>query len=168
MRFASRGVALATILGLVVLPSLAAASWPMARHDAKRSGAATGKSDMVKPVPYWRTYLGGSRLGHPCERALQFEYVHAPKDEGAARALLEPQLDRAFAGETITFEVDLPRGSEWRAMNVTYVPDTGNPGFAAGVNAAARQAKVSAVRRRRCGSSRSGRRVLPDRDCGSR
>jgi hypothetical protein len=31
-----------------------------------------------------RTYLGGSRLGHPCERALQFEYAQAPKDEGAA------------------------------------------------------------------------------------
>ncbi len=30
-----------------------------------------------------RTYLGGSRLGHPCERALQFEFVKAPKDEGA-------------------------------------------------------------------------------------
>lgn len=30
-----------------------------------------------------RTYLGGSRLGHGCERALQFEFVGAPKDEGA-------------------------------------------------------------------------------------
>jgi hypothetical protein len=30
-----------------------------------------------------RTYLGGSRLGHACERALQFEFVRAPKDEGA-------------------------------------------------------------------------------------
>jgi hypothetical protein len=30
-----------------------------------------------------RTYLGGSRLGHACERALQFEFVKAPKDEGA-------------------------------------------------------------------------------------
>ena len=30
-----------------------------------------------------RAYLGGSRLGHPCERALQFEYAHAPKDEGS-------------------------------------------------------------------------------------
>jgi hypothetical protein len=30
-----------------------------------------------------RTYLGGSRLGHVCERALQFEFVKAPKDEGA-------------------------------------------------------------------------------------
>ena len=29
-----------------------------------------------------RTYLGGSRLGHPCERALQFEFAAAPKDEG--------------------------------------------------------------------------------------
>ena len=30
-----------------------------------------------------RSYLGGSRLGHACERALQFEFVKAPKDEGA-------------------------------------------------------------------------------------
>jgi len=30
-----------------------------------------------------RTYLGASRLGVPCDRALQFEYVGAPKDEGA-------------------------------------------------------------------------------------
>ena len=30
-----------------------------------------------------RTYLGGSRLGQPCERALQFEFAGAPKDEGA-------------------------------------------------------------------------------------
>lgn len=30
-----------------------------------------------------REYLGGSRLGHPCERALQFEFVGAPKDAGA-------------------------------------------------------------------------------------
>ncbi len=30
-----------------------------------------------------RSYLGGSRLGHACERALQFEFAKAPKDEGA-------------------------------------------------------------------------------------
>ncbi|MBU8541960.1 hypothetical protein [Falsiroseomonas tokyonensis] len=30
-----------------------------------------------------RSYLGGSRLGHACERALQFEFVKASKDEGA-------------------------------------------------------------------------------------
>ena len=29
-----------------------------------------------------RDYLGGSRLGHGCERALQFEFAGAPKDEG--------------------------------------------------------------------------------------
>src|SRR5579859_1380852 len=38
----------------------ASASWPMARHDAKRTGAAAGTSDITAPVPYWRTYLGGS------------------------------------------------------------------------------------------------------------
>ena len=30
-----------------------------------------------------RTYLGASRMGHACERALQFEFAGAPKDEGA-------------------------------------------------------------------------------------
>ena len=30
-----------------------------------------------------RSYLGGSRLGHPCERALQFEFTDTPKDDGA-------------------------------------------------------------------------------------
>ena len=30
-----------------------------------------------------RDYLGGSRLGVGCERALQFEYANAPKDDGA-------------------------------------------------------------------------------------
>lgn len=29
-----------------------------------------------------RNYLGGSRLGHACERALQFEFTATPKDEG--------------------------------------------------------------------------------------
>lgn len=30
-----------------------------------------------------RIYLGASRLGHDCERALQFEFAGAPKDDGA-------------------------------------------------------------------------------------
>ena len=30
-----------------------------------------------------REYLGGSRVGHACERALQFEFAGAPKDEDA-------------------------------------------------------------------------------------
>ena len=42
-----------------------------------------------------RTYLGASRLGHACERALQFEFAGAPKDEGAD-----------FAGQTLRiFEI---------------------------------------------------------------
>lgn len=42
-----------------------------------------------------RTYLGGSRLGLPCERALQFEFAGAPKDEG-----------QEFSGQTLRiFEI---------------------------------------------------------------
>jgi hypothetical protein len=41
-----------------------------------------------------RDYLGGSRLGHACERALQFEFSHAPKDEGQD---FSGQLLRIFA-----------------------------------------------------------------------
>ena len=41
-----------------------------------------------------RDYLGGSRLGHDCERALQFEFTHAPKDEGQD---FSGQLLRIFA-----------------------------------------------------------------------
>jgi hypothetical protein len=37
-----------------------------------------------------RDYLGGSRLGHACERALQFEFTATPKDDGAD-----------FAGQTL-------------------------------------------------------------------
>ncbi|MBT4487579.1 MAG: hypothetical protein HOC72_08585, partial [Rhodospirillaceae bacterium] len=37
-----------------------------------------------------RKYLGGSRLGVACERALQFEYAQAPKDDG-----------REFNGQTL-------------------------------------------------------------------
>ncbi|ABK45098.1 conserved hypothetical protein [Magnetococcus marinus MC-1] len=41
-----------------------------------------------------RTYLGASRLGVACERALQFEYAHAPKDPGRD---FDGQLLRIFA-----------------------------------------------------------------------
>ncbi len=41
----------------------------------------------------------------------------------AGYALLAPQLDRAFAGEVVAFEVELQRGTELHAMQVTYVPD---------------------------------------------
>ena len=41
-----------------------------------------------------RDYLGGSRLGHACERALQLEFTHAAKDEGAD---FDGRLLRIFA-----------------------------------------------------------------------
>jgi hypothetical protein len=41
-----------------------------------------------------RSYLGGSRLGVACQRALQFEYAKAPKDEGRG---FDGQLLRIFA-----------------------------------------------------------------------
>ncbi|MEE3046501.1 MAG: hypothetical protein VX620_14725 [Pseudomonadota bacterium] len=42
-----------------------------------------------------RPYLGGSRLGAPCERALQFEFAGASKDEG-----------QGFSGQTLRiFEI---------------------------------------------------------------
>lgn len=41
-----------------------------------------------------RAYLGGSRLGHACERALQFEVLNAPKDDGAG---FEGRTLRIFA-----------------------------------------------------------------------
>lgn len=42
-----------------------------------------------------RDYLGGSRLGHPCERALQFEFTATLRDEG-----------QDFSGQTLRiFEI---------------------------------------------------------------
>ena len=41
-----------------------------------------------------RSYLGGSRLGVACQRAMQFEYAQAPKDEGRD---FSGQLLRIFA-----------------------------------------------------------------------
>ena len=42
--------------------------------------AALETDEAARPA---RAYLGGSRLGVPCERALQYEYAAAPKDDGA-------------------------------------------------------------------------------------
>lgn len=38
----------------------AAADWPVARHDARRSGLSQAASDIKKPAPYWRSRLGGA------------------------------------------------------------------------------------------------------------
>lgn len=48
------------LLAVTCMATRSSADWPMTRHDGKRTGAAPGKSDFVAPVPYWRTYLGGS------------------------------------------------------------------------------------------------------------
>ena len=56
---ARRWAALALLVGLAV-PGVAAADWPVSRHDPARSGTATGHSNLRNPAPYWRYYLGGS------------------------------------------------------------------------------------------------------------
>jgi hypothetical protein len=58
--------------------------------NAAIDAGLTAERDATPP----RTYLGGSRLGHPCERALQFEFVGAPKDDGAD---FDGRLLRIFA-----------------------------------------------------------------------
>ncbi|MBI4954881.1 MAG: VCBS repeat-containing protein [Myxococcales bacterium] len=47
------------VLGSVLVGSPAHADWPVARHDLRRTAAATGQSDIVAPIPYWRLFLGG-------------------------------------------------------------------------------------------------------------
>ena len=52
-----------------------------------------------------RTYLGASRLGHACERALQFEFAGAPKDEGAD-----------FGGQTLGSLQSATSSRIWRSV----------------------------------------------------
>lgn len=47
------------------------------------NGLIDDSLDAARAVTPPRTYLGGSRLGQPCERALQFEFAGAPKDDGS-------------------------------------------------------------------------------------
>ena len=49
------------------------------RINALVDAALIAERDATPP----RTYLGASRLGHVCERALQLAFVGAPKDDGA-------------------------------------------------------------------------------------
>lgn len=61
------------------------------RINAVINEAIAAKRSEIPP----RAYLGGSRLGAPCERALQFEFAGAPKDEG-----------QEFSGQTLRiFEI---------------------------------------------------------------
>jgi hypothetical protein len=47
------------------------------------NGLIDDSLDAARAMTPPRNYLGGSRLGQPCERALQFEFAGAPKDEGS-------------------------------------------------------------------------------------
>ena len=58
-----------------------------------------------------RTYLGGSRLGVPCERALQFEFTGAPKDEGSH-----------FKGQTLRI---FAAGHTFEDLTIAWMRDAG-------------------------------------------
>lgn len=58
-----------------------------------------------------RDYLGGSRLGVECERALQYEYYHTPKDPG-----------KDFTGQTLRI---FKRGFWVEDMVITWLRDAG-------------------------------------------
>jgi hypothetical protein len=47
----------ALVLGGLV--SWASADWPHGRRDPRRTAQATGTSDIVQPVAYWKRYIGG-------------------------------------------------------------------------------------------------------------
>jgi hypothetical protein len=58
-----------------------------------------------------RTYLGGSRLGVPCERALQFEFFHTEKDAG-----------KEFRGQTLRiFDV----GHSLEELAISWIREAG-------------------------------------------
>ncbi|KUJ85989.1 hypothetical protein AVO45_03185 [Ruegeria marisrubri] len=46
------------------------------------NGAVDAALEAERAATPPRDYLGASRLGHACERALQFDFAHAPKDDG--------------------------------------------------------------------------------------
>lgn len=50
---------MAALLVATAVSTAATGDWPMSRHDSKRTGATSGKSNLTSPVPYFRTYLGG-------------------------------------------------------------------------------------------------------------
>ena len=60
------------------------------RINVRVDGALVAADRLLPP----RGYLGGSRLGDPCQRRLQYEYLNVPRDEGAGFS--GPQL-RIFA-----------------------------------------------------------------------
>ncbi|WP_162144039.1 FG-GAP repeat domain-containing protein [Sorangium cellulosum] len=58
--FMARGAVASAVCSALLLDGASAfADWPSARHDAQRTGATSSTSNIVKPAPYWRAYLGG-------------------------------------------------------------------------------------------------------------
>ncbi len=55
-----RASGIALLGSLVAALPWARADWPMARHDSRRTAQATGQSDIVQPVAYWKRYIGGA------------------------------------------------------------------------------------------------------------
>ncbi|HTN82129.1 MAG TPA: hypothetical protein VL242_00520, partial [Sorangium sp.] len=54
-----RAAASAVCSALLLHGTVAAGDWASARHDPQRTGATPSTSNIVKPAPYWRAYLGG-------------------------------------------------------------------------------------------------------------
>lgn len=65
-----------------------------------------------------RGYLGGSRLGDPCQRRLQYEYLGVPRDEGAGFSGLQLRIFAAgHAFEDLAVGWLRDAGSDLRARN---------------------------------------------------
>lgn len=55
-----RRLAPALLAALLAAPRTRADDWPVARHDAQRTGRSSGRTDLAAPAVRWRHYLGGS------------------------------------------------------------------------------------------------------------
>ena len=60
-----------------------------------------------------RDYLGGSRLGHACERALQFEFTATPKDDGQDFSGQTAACAQFVFGDQFFQSFNIRRGSYW-------------------------------------------------------
>lgn len=59
----ARRLGILSCVATLALTGAASADWPMARHDAQRTGTTTGTSDISKPSIALRAYLGGKLNG---------------------------------------------------------------------------------------------------------
>lgn len=97
MMMRSRVLQAAVLAAGVVTTREARADWPMARHDAQRTGAAAGASNLTHPVAYWRSYLGGAIgdrgvMGLDVQEAGRVEIVFTGGGRLAARTADDAEL----------------------------------------------------------------------------